>query len=880
MTTIEHKRPTGDRHPLSELTPVYGQGPAKGDIDIALVGDAPSPEDVQQGKPFQGPVGKFLTFALSEALIYRPSIWVTNVVSRTISNFEHVNAEVAYETERYDLREEIRYLKKKRNLKAVGILGEKAGEAFGINDVAKSRGSVYIFNTDSWKTVSKSGPDTIFIVATYHPKQISKNRWTRSGKGKADYFAVWTDDLKKLAKISKEGWQPPKENFIIKPDIRDVETFVRKAIEKKSLVAIDIETTGFDPSKDGVVCIGLAVDKVNALVVPYIDGPGTYYWNPNTVKTVNQELNRLFSTCDLMFQNALFDVPFLRAKGFSIPPGAVKHDTMLLHHAISPELPHNLGFIVSQYGETPYWKDEFQNRNTSIVRMDQTTLRTYNARDCVVLHQVLPELLDDLKGRIYYEESLPLIEPILEMVSTGVLYNHKYQKVLERKISQEITDIEDQLRTLGNLPEPFNLGSEDDLRLFLLGIDSKKYDKGEEYDSKRKGTKVRQQMEELYKIRHETVPIYKVTSFRGRKTDSGKTTLNKQGRLSLQRYLQNRLFAIANLKKRHPSHDEEEQSIRKMLLWLEKYQLYSELIKIKSTYLSYPVNEQDNRVHTKFLIHGTATGRLSSREPNLQNLPKRRAKEIRALFVAPEDSLILAADYSNLEVRVMAYETGDPELIDIVDSGKNLHDINTRTLFHLTPEDPMWGPARRAAKIFQFGSLAYGGGDNEIYEKVILDVPELVLTFQEFVDAKERYMEAHPVYVEWRQSIIARVKQTRQIENAFGRTRTFYGNARDIEKEALNFPIQSAAASIINRATIGIWNRLHKGGYRSRLQAQIHDELRLEVKKDELQEVAKIVEEEMASPLKFYDKERVFPIEMEIGPTWADLKEYKQGDTV
>ena len=874
--TTEYKRPSGDRHPLSELEPIYGQGPRTGNIDIALVGDAPSRDDIREGKPFQGPAGKYLTFALSEALIYRPRLWLTNVVSRPIENFNHVNSEIAYETEKHDLKEEIRYLRR-RNLKVVGILGNKAGEAFGILDVAKSRGSVYIFDTDSWKVVDKSSSTTILLVPTYHPRQIAKNRWTKSGKGKADFFAVWIDDLKKIEKISKEGWQPPKEHFNLEPDLAQVWDFVSKALKKKTLIAVDIETTGFDPKTAGIVCIGLATDSTHALVVPFIDGPGSAYWSPGNAKQVVTLLSKLFTECPLMFQNALFDVPFLRKKGFSIPPGAVKHDTMLLHHAISPELPHNLGFIVSQYGETPYWKDEFQNRNTTIVRMDQKVLRRYNARDCVVLHQVLPELLSDLKGSVYYEESLPLLEPILEMISTGVLYDKKYQKVLEKKIAAEITDIEDQLRTLGNLPDVFNLGSDDDLRLFLLGIDSKKYDKGEEYESKRKGTKVREQMEALYRVRHETKPIYRVTNFRGRRTDTGKTTLNKQGRLSLQRHVQNRLAAIENLKKRHPSHDIEENEIRKFLLWLEKYQTYSELIKIQSTYLSYPV-EEDNRVHTKFLIHGTATGRLSSREPNLQNLPKRKAKEIRSLFVAPEDSLILAADYSNLEVRVMAYETGDPELIDRVESGKNLHDINTRTLFHLTPEDEMWEPARRAAKIFQFGSLAYGGGDNEIYEKVILDVPELVLTFKEFVEAKERYMESHPVYVEWRNRIINTVKQTRQIENAFGRIRTFYSNARDIEKEALNFPIQSAAASIINRATIRIWNRLRKGNYESQLQAQIHDELRLEVKKKELKKVANIVSQEMSRPLSFYGRKCIFPVEMEVGPTWADLKEYKPGD--
>lgn len=868
-------------HPLDERPSLWGHGPSSGDIPLAIISDAPTKLESDADKPFPGSLGKFFNWGLGNAELYRPRLWLTYVLScrPPSDDLHHPNAVAAIDAERSFFRDEVRYLVQHRGLKVILAFGELAASALGVTgSLPQVRGSVYVLNTRTWKPADRQTDSTVLVVPTYHPQYLLRNRWNRGGRGRADFTAVWLDDLSKARRVATSGWSPPREHFNLSPTLHDVESYVTTHRKQQSLIAVDIETTGFDPAKAAIVCVGLAHSSEDALVVPFLTDGGNHYWNPGEARVVTQLLSQLLSTNPTLFQNALFDVPFLRAKGIRV--GHVQHDTLLLHHAVSPELPHKLGFIVSQYGDTPYWKDEFQNRDTTIVRMDQTVLRRYNARDCVVLHQVLPGLLADLDEigarDVYESESIALIEPIIEMMTTGVVYNPTQERTLRRILKQEHLDLETQLRTLGQLPPAFNLSSDDDLRLFLWGVASSKYDRGEQYTDKKPGTKVRQQLEDLYSVRHETRPLYEPTGFRGRRTDTGKATVNKQGRLSYQRHLQRRLADIRSFKKPHPRHIEEATAIENVLRWLELYQDYTEIDKIQSTYLSYPVND-DGRVHTKYIVHGTATGRLASREPNLQNLPKRRSKDIRRLFVAPPGHVILAADYSNLEVKVMAYETSDPILIDIVDNGKNMHDLNTETLFHLTPDDPLWEPARRAAKIFMFGSLAYGGGDNEIYEKVIIDVPELQLTFREFQSAKQRYMDSHPVYVRWRDTITDTVRRTRQVKNAFGRVRTFYGNDRDIVKEALNFPIQSAAASIINRATVAIHRRLRQEGLRTRLQAQIHDELRFEVPEDELPTVARIVHREMTRPIMFYDTLRTFDVEMEAGPNWADLAPLPEG---
>ena len=845
---------------LDELKPTYGSGPVAGDISLALVTDTPMDDRTE----------KFLFWGLSTAEISTKRLWKTSRLSRSPHDTDHPNSVEGFEKEEPSFKDEIRYLVT-RGLRVLIVSGYQTMKTFNLTTpISKLRGSVYVWNTRSWEEAKHQTDNTILLVVTYDPAYLVRNRWVKSGKGRADFAVVWLDDLAKAKRIAKDGWTPPKENFNIRPTLADIIAFADEHTKKQSLIAVDIETTGLTPTTGKVVCIGFAPDGENALVVPFGGG----YWPTDIENQIRNIVSNLLSSNSLMFQNALFDVPFLQGRGFTCPMENVKHDTLLLHHAVSPELPHNLGFIVSQYGATPYWKEEFQNRDVSITRMDEDTLHTYNARDCVVLHQVLPELLkdlDELQTRDVYEnESIVLLPAIHEMMSTGVLFDEKQQKLLKKRLQTEAIELELGLRTTGKLPEAFNIASDDDLRLLLFGTVSTKYAKGEGWEKKKPGTKVRQQLEDLYKVRHETIPLCDVVGYKGRRTANGAITVNKQGRLSYQRHLQNRLRDISKLKKPTPKHREEVQKIENALTWLKDFQDYTELKKILSTYLDYPVGDE-NRVHTKFIIHGTATGRLASREPNLQNLPKRRSKDIRRMFIAPPGHTIVAADYSNLEVKVMAYETGDPVLIDIVDNGKNMHDLNTQILFNLTPDDALWEAGRRAAKIFMFGSLAYGGGDGEIYEKVILDVPELRLTFHDFVAAKKRYMESHPVYTKWREDITEKVRQTRRITNAFGRVRTFYGNDRDIIKEALNFPIQSAAASIINRATVRIYKRLHVEKLQTRLQAQIHDELRFETPINELPYIIKLVEEEMSRPVAFRGTSRMFGVDVVSGDNWADL---------
>jgi len=553
---------------------------------------------------------------------------------------------------------------------------------------------------------------------------------------------------------------------------------------------------------------------------------------------------------------------------------------VIVSNSGNPELPHNLGFITSVYGVTPYWKEDFLGRTGSIYDLPDETLRRYNLRDCVVLHQVLPGLLEDLRElegveSVYHEESLALLPVIDEMQRTGLLLDSSKLAAWKRKVIKERNKLARELTELGGLPPSFDLGKDSDVRLFLYGLEDNKFRKADELPNKRKGTKVHAELTKLHEVRTQTRPLYLLNRYQPRTTDTGIAQVDKQARLRLRAALNNRLRDIAQFKNQDKFAGEREQ-IENLLAWLGLYDNYKACLKLLSTYASFPTDEH-NVVHTQYLLHGTATGRLASRSINQQNLPKGQpgdlGYDLRKVFVAPEDHVIMAADYANLEVKVLAYETDDDVLIDILHSGKNLHDENTKILFGLKPGDELWAAGRAAAKVFQFGGISYGGGDQEVHEKVLLAAPQLNLTLSDYKQAKQAWLAKHPKYVAWKTRTQQQAKEQRYVQNAFGRVRYLYGPVNDIMKQSINTLIQSAAASIINRAAVAIWHRLRNEGFQAKLQAQIHDELRLVVPKREVTRVAELVREEMERPVNFRGVQRSFEVDIEVGPNWGELEE-------
>lgn len=275
---------------------------------------------------------------------------------------------------------------------------------------------------------------------------------------------------------------------------------------------------------------------------------------------------------------------------------------------------------------------------------------------------------------------------------------------------------------------------------------------------------------------------------------------------------------------------------------------YRQLAKLKSTYadgLDSYIDEQDGRIHTTFNQNITATGRLSSTEPNLQNIPIRMelGREIRKVFVPEEGYVFLDADYSQIELRVLAHMSGDERLIEAYRENADVHRTTASLVFH-TPYDEVTDLQRRNAKAVNFG-IVYGISGFGLSR-------DLNITKKEAEKYIENYFETYPRVKAFMDELVETGKNKGYVTSMFGRRRPIpelkaknFMQRQFGERIAMNSPIQGTAADIIKIAMIRVNHKLRENHYKSRLILQIHDELLIETAEDEIEAVTKILEEEM-----------------------------------
>ena len=275
---------------------------------------------------------------------------------------------------------------------------------------------------------------------------------------------------------------------------------------------------------------------------------------------------------------------------------------------------------------------------------------------------------------------------------------------------------------------------------------------------------------------------------------------------------------------------------------------YRQLTKLKSTYadgLETYIDAEDGRIHTTFNQNITATGRLSSTEPNLQNIPIRMelGRQIRKVFVPEPGYVFLDADYSQIELRVLAHMSGDERLIEAYRENADIHRTTASLVFH-TPYDEVTDLQRRNAKAVNFG-IVYGISGFGLSR-------DLNITRREAEDYIEDYFATYPRVKAFMDELVEEGRSKGYVVTMFGRRRPIpelkaknFMQRQFGERIAMNSPIQGTAADIIKIAMLRVADRLKKGRFRSRLILQIHDELLIETHREEIQEVTKLLEEEM-----------------------------------
>ena len=298
---------------------------------------------------------------------------------------------------------------------------------------------------------------------------------------------------------------------------------------------------------------------------------------------------------------------------------------------------------------------------------------------------------------------------------------------------------------------------------------------------------------------------------------------------------------------------------------------YRQLAKLKSTYADglSAVIEPDGRIHSTFNQTITATGRISSTEPNLQNIPVRMelGRLIRKVFVPEDGFVFLDADYSQIELRVLAHMSGDEKLIQAYREAQDIHRLTASQVFHV-PFDEVTPLQRRNAKAVNFG-IVYGISSFGLSQ-------DLSITRKEAAAYIEKYFETYPKIKGFLDELVATGKEKGYVSTMLGRRRPIpelkssnFMQRSFGERVAMNSPIQGSAADIIKIAMNRVYERMKQEGLESRLVLQVHDELLIETKKEEIETVSKILEEEMKGAAHLSVE---LEIDMHEGENWYEAK--------
>jgi len=594
--------------------------------------------------------------------------------------------------------------------------------------------------------------------------------------------------------------QGPKKNYSVKGkyeifSIKDYKKFF-KMIEENEIISVDFETTSLDPYEADLVGVAICVKPFEAYFLNL--------YKEDKRWEITEELVNILSKKKIVGQNLKYDVSVLKVNGFNLKE--LYFDTMIAAYLLNPDSRRfNLDDLAKEYLDykTTKYKEIMGNNNKSDLKlltlgdMDKKTVADYAGEDADIayrLFEVLKPKLEEFDLIPLFEKiEIPTINVLAEMEVNGVYFDLKELKELEEEYNKKLDSLLSEMQRMAGYN--FNPNSP-------------------------------KQVGEL---------LYDHLGLKGkRKTKSGSYSTDAD--------------SLEALKDDHP--------IIEKLLEYRKYQ------KLLSTYIvAIPklVNKKTGRIHTSFNQTGTATGRLSSSEPNLQNLPIRdeEGERIRKTLKAQKDSYcILSADYSQIELRVLAHITKDPTLIDAFKNDKDVHALTAAAIFGVDLKDVDQN-MRRIGKTVNFaliyGSSAYGLSEN------------LGISVEDAKNFINKYFDTYKKVKESQEESLKLAKQNGYVETIFGRKR-FLKNIKTSKSElrriAINAPIQGSAADIMKLAMINLYNELPK---EAKLILQVHDEVLIELPEKIANKVAKTVKYCMENAVKL---EVPLKVDVTIGKSW------------
>lgn len=559
-------------------------------------------------------------------------------------------------------------------------------------------------------------------------------------------------------------------------------------LSRQKFFAFDTETDSVDTSKANLVGMSFAVKENEAWYVPV---PAEREKAEKVIAHFSPALTN--AAIEKIGQNIKFDILVLR--NYNVRIQGKLFDTMIAHYLLNPELRHGMDYLAETYlkYQTIHieeligekGKNQLNMRNVAI---DQ--IAEYAAEDADVTLKLKnffePELKKEELEPLFYDIEMPLIYVLAELERTGVMLDTAALKQSSEILTADLQNIEKEIYELAGME--FNINSARQVGEVLFD---------------------RLKIEEKVK-----------------KTKTGNYSTSED--------------ILEKLRSKHPI-------VGKLLD-------YRGIKKLLSTYIdALPelIDRETGKIHTSFNQTVTATGRLSSTNPNLQNIPIRDelGREIRKAFIADNDDCVFfSADYSQIELRVMAHLSGDKHMIEAFRNGEDIHASTAAKIYNVGINE-ITSDMRRKAKTANFG-IIYGISVFGLAER--LNIPRSEA--KELIDG---YFKTYPDIHNYMEESIRVAKEKGYVETLFKRKRYLPDiNSHNAivrgyaERNAINAPIQGSAADIIKIAMVRIFNRFEAEKLKSKMILQVHDELNFNVYKDELEEVQRIVLEEMEGAVK------------------------------
>lgn len=596
--------------------------------------------------------------------------------------------------------------------------------------------------------------------------------------------------------------EKPSYHLITQPEERKE---LLEILLKQSQVCFDTETTDIDALHADLVGMSFSYKAREAF---YVAVPADF----NEAKSIVEEFLPFFSSTSVekIAHNIKYDLKVLNRYGISV--AAPTFDTMVAHYLINPESKQGMDFLAEFYLkyqpisiETLIGKKGKGQGNMRDLKPEE--ISDYACEDADITFQLKqlfePEIQKEHLKELFYEMEMPLVEVLKDMEQEGIAIDVAGLKDYSKQMEITLAELEKNIKAEAGMD--FNVDSPKQLGDILFDV-------------------------------------LKISS-KAKKTKTGQYATSED---ILQKH-----------EKDHP--------IIPMILE------YRQLRKLKSTYvdpLPTMTDRIDGRIHTNYMQTVTATGRLSSNNPNLQNIPIRtdKGKEIRKAFIPRnEEYTLMAADYSQIELRIIAALSKDTNMIEAFSSGQDIHKATAAKVFNVSLEE-VTRDQRSAAKAVNFG-IIYGQSAFGLAQNLNISRTEA----KSIIDA---YFEQYSTIKTYMDGAVSQARDKGYVETIMQRRRYLpdINSANAVvrgfaERNAVNAPIQGSAADIIKMAMVSVYRAMKQQPLKSKMILQVHDELVFDVHKSEMDLMKKLVEEAMEHAVKL-----VVPMEVELqfGDNWLD----------